>query len=319
MGSAFGGGTQTTTTKPWKPQRQYLKSGFTRADQLYQDRADTPWYGGDLHAGLDPQTQSGVAGFSDYANGAGQDAINNVSATGSDLLGSRGQYLSSIGSFRDAASADPTQSNIASAGAYADNPYLSGQIDAASRDVTRNLYENDIPGINRAATGSGNINSSRAGVAEGIARRGAQDQIGDIASSMRGEAWSNGTRLAEMAREANLSGQGQAAGLYGNALNTGLDATSTARDMMVGNLNNLIQAGKISQEDAQKVLDANLMRWDKNDTRAQDALDRYWGVVGSNNWGSTSTTKGGGPGVLGGLLGTGLSIASMGKDFGLFK
>jgi hypothetical protein len=77
---------------------------------------------------------------------------------------------------------------------------MSGMIDAASRDVTRNLYENQIPGLNQAATDSGNMNSSRAGVAQGIMSRGAADQIGDIASNMRGQAYSQGLGLAENAR-----------------------------------------------------------------------------------------------------------------------
>jgi hypothetical protein len=54
------------------------------------------------------------------------------------------------------------------------------------RRCSRNLYENQIPGLNMSATGSGNMNSSRAGVAQGIMTRGAADQIGDIASQDAG-------------------------------------------------------------------------------------------------------------------------------------
>jgi hypothetical protein len=100
--------------------------------------------------------------------------------SGPNLLGAGQQGLDAYGQLYGMAGQDPTKANIAAAGQYADNPYLDGQIDAASRDVTRNLYENQLPGLNEAATDSGNMNSSRAGVAEGIMKRGAADQIGDI-------------------------------------------------------------------------------------------------------------------------------------------
>ena len=72
---------------------------------------------------------------------------------------------------------------------YINNDVLNSQIDAASRDVTRNLQENQLVNINSQAAASGNMGSSRAGIADGIAMRGAQEQIGDISAQLRGNAY----------------------------------------------------------------------------------------------------------------------------------
>lgn len=65
------------------------------------------------------------------------------------------------------------------------NAALTGAIDAAAGDVTRNLQENLLPGIGDAATGAGQFGGSRHGIAQGVALRGASEQIGDMAATMR--------------------------------------------------------------------------------------------------------------------------------------
>jgi len=54
-------------------------------------------------------------------------------------------------------------------------------VDAAMRDDRRNLQENTLTGIDLAASGSGNMNSSRAGVAEAVANRAFDDRRADVA------------------------------------------------------------------------------------------------------------------------------------------
>ena len=125
--------------------------------------------------------------------------------------------------------------NANNAGQYMNNSLLNSQIDAASTDIVRNLQENQLTGIASNAAGSGNSGSSRAGVAAGIAARGAGDRIGDISASMRGQAYNTGlgieaNRAAQNAgfqQQTNLSNQGAynsmmqyGAGLGQSAYNT---------------------------------------------------------------------------------------------------
>ena len=57
-------------------------------------------------------------------------------------------------------------------------------VDSAMRDDRRNLQENTLTGIDLAASGSGNMNSSRAGVAEAVANRGYDDRRADVTSDI---------------------------------------------------------------------------------------------------------------------------------------
>ena len=57
-------------------------------------------------------------------------------------------------------------------------------IDAAMRDDRRNLTENTLPGINMASSGGGNMNSSRAGMADAIANRGFADRQADVSAGI---------------------------------------------------------------------------------------------------------------------------------------
>ena len=100
--------------------------------------------------------------------------------------------------------------NPANAGQYMNNSLLNSQIDAASTDVVRNLQENQLTGIASNAAGSGNSGSSRAGVAAGIAARGAGDRIGDISANMRGQAYNTGLGIEANRASQNAGFQQQA-------------------------------------------------------------------------------------------------------------
>lgn len=315
MGGLFSGSTKTTTkSEPWKPQGDALKNIFGAAGDNYNNRKDTPWFEGELYAGMDPSTVQSINSLLSFAQGGGQNNANRLSASGMNLA-DPASFRGAIDNFAAAASADPTQSNIRSATAYANNPAIDGMIDAASRDVTRNLYENDIPGINRAGTATGNINSSRAGIAEGVAVRGAADRVGDISASIRGDAFNRGLALAEGARTSNMSALGQSAGLYGDAMGMGFDAISRGNDMSIRNSAAAIDASQLFQQDNQGRLDADFRRWMGNDTRKDDLLSRYFGIIGANNWGGTQETR---QRSTPSIMGTALGIGSLAAGFGAF-
>src|SRR3546814_8743851 len=102
-------------------------------------------------------------------------------------------------------------------------------IDANSRDVVRNLNEETLPGIDRQATATGGINSSRAGVAAGIAQRGAEDRIADISSTIRGDAYNRGPSLAQGDRGAQLGALSTSAGLASNLTGQGIGDRKSTR------------------------------------------------------------------------------------------
>jgi len=95
---------------------------------------------------------------------------------------------------------------------YINNDLMQGQIDAASRDVVRNLQENQLTGNAAMAAGSGNSGSSRRAVMDAIAQRGAADRVADISAGIRGNAYQQAVGL-EAQRMSENAGYGQQANL----------------------------------------------------------------------------------------------------------
>ncbi len=72
------------------------------------------------------------------------------------------------------------------------NPHLQGTIDAATRPIMQQLTEAILPQITSEAVATGNLGSSRQGIAEGIAGRGALDAIGDVTAEIGSAAYGQG-------------------------------------------------------------------------------------------------------------------------------
>ena len=305
-------GSQSTTTgasSPWGPQQGPLKFGFNEAKRIYDQQKNTGWYGGDLYANLTPEQRASITGINDYTSGQGMDNANAVTGAGLGQLAQGANYGSNANAMFNAAGVDPTQGIMNNAGQYASNPYMDGMIDAASRDVSRNLFENQLPEINNSASMSGNTNSSRAGVAEGIAKRGAADRIGDIGSTMRGDAYSQGLNMAQSQHNQNFANGLNANAQVGGALTTGAGMVGQGLDQALANQNQGLLAGGLLQGDQQGDIDAAFQQWAGGDQRANELLQRYFGTVGGNNWGSNSTSSTGGTN-MGNLIGGGAALAA---------
>lgn len=315
----------TTTTSKTKEkvdmgpstwQKPYLDGAFSGAQSAYDAAKGTPYYQGDTYAGMTPEQKATYEKLSAFAGGQGFDMGSQISALGSKMVTQAGdKAMTNLDRFTAMAGEDATAANIAAAQKYADNPWVQGMIDANARDVTRNLYENEIPGIDRAASGSGNINSSRAGVASGIAQRGAGDRIGDISAQIRGNAYDRGLTLAQQDRATTMDAYGRAADGYSRMTSQGLDAMGMGTDMQYGALDRQIGVQDAYQRDQQGELDAAFDKWQGEDQREFDLLNRYYGIIGANQWGQSGTTssktKGKTSGGLGNqLIGAGASIAS---------
>lgn len=308
-------------TAPWKAQQPFLKTGFNAAAGLYGQYADAPYYQGQLYAGMNGMQQGATNSAAGYAQGQGMDLSQGMINDSQQYLAQSGNYINNTNRLANFNPADPTQQNIQNAGQYADNPYINGAIDAASRDVTRNLTEDVLPGINRQAAGGGNTNSTRTGVAEGIALRGAQDRIGDISSTIRADAYNNGLQTSEGARQANMSGmlQGQTTGLDAQNITVGrgMDLRNQGMQGTVNMLDLMGRAGDKYQADQQGYADANFARWQGQYNQPWDTLNNYMGAVGGTNWGSQtqSTTPGSTMGAIKGALGGASAGLGLYKDF----
>jgi len=124
-------------------------------------------------------------------------------------------------------------------------------VDAAMRDDRRNLQENTLTGIDMAAMGSGNMNSSRAGIAEAVANRAYDDRRADVATNIQNSLIDRSlNQQAQQFRDQGsaLQGAGQAnqsiQSAYGVGLNTlgqganfGMNAGNALQGYSQANLN----------------------------------------------------------------------------------
>lgn len=367
---------------PWKPQQAYLTDAFANAQDVYNSTKDDPFYQGTLYAGMnDMQSGAANAAYSSGMNTLGMSSplmaagmeygvgglptYNNVAsnlATGNFNQGSTlannllagntgyalGQANMGLSGALNNALTNPTAYNQANAAAYANNPVVNGMIDASLRDVARNLNQNTLPAQDAAAIRTGNLNSSRAGVAEALAIRDAADRGADIASQIRSDAYNRGLALSEQGRVANMQGalsggqlgatiagqgatgenntntlnlanlgvQAQGAGLLGQGLNYGLNSLSTGSGLASQGANLAQQAGGLFQTDAQNAANAAYQQWQGQQAQNWSPLQNYYNLIGATNWGQSGTqnqtsTTTSNMSPMQGILATASTVASM--------
>jgi hypothetical protein len=98
------------------------------------------------------------------------------------------------------------------------------------RDPMRQFTEQTMPGIDRTASGQGNMNSSRAGVAQGIATRGFNDRYADMTATIN-----QSQQDKHLAMQQNQFADAMSAnqGMY-NGFNSGMSNIGASGNMMVG-------------------------------------------------------------------------------------
>ena len=163
---------QMAAFNQYKP---YVDANLSGSSAALDGVLATGAYGGQTLAGTN-DFQTGTATNMGNIGGnlqtSGYGMMNNTSNFGNNANSLFNQYQG----MAQAAQADRlgTAMDYASANA---NPL----VDAAMRDDRRNLQENTLTGIDLAASNSGNMNSSRAGVAEAVANRAFDDRRADVA------------------------------------------------------------------------------------------------------------------------------------------
>ena len=156
---------------PYLDVQPYLKDFYSGGTDAFNSGLDAGFYSGDTRAGMDPLSREGLnagagfgrrgvtdaSGFMNNAAGFGQNYADLYNRASQDMLGNATQYAAN---------------NV--------EPLLS----AAMRDSRRNLEEQALPGVGLAASGTGNANSSRAGVREAILERGYSDRESDMRANL---------------------------------------------------------------------------------------------------------------------------------------
>src|SRR3546814_7594597 len=98
-----------------------------------------------------------------------------------------------------------------------------------------------------------------------------------------------GLSLAQGDRAATMGALSTAAGQYGDLTGQGISAMGIGNDMAMGAYDKMTQAGMIDQADRQGQLDADKAQWEGEDQRNWDLLNRYYPIIGGNQWGQSGT------------------------------
>lgn len=265
MNRGGGGGGNTTTIQkadPWEGQQPYLKDIYAQTGGLYGSGMGYTPYSGPRVAGLsDIQRQGMETGYQNILSG------NTPAQAAGGMLNKtlQGDYLGGA------------------------NPYLDQVFATSAQNVTDQFNRNILPSIKTAGVQSGMYDSSRQGIAEGLAAGEAQKNLAQLSANIYAPAYES-----ERGRQ--------------------IQAATLAPSLSNWDAQQLMGLGGIEQDMTQRELDAMQQYWNEYQQAPWSRLGSYTtNVMGMGTpGGTTSTTQEGAggfspTGMLGGAaLGAGV-------------
>ena len=288
--------TNASQTDPWAPQASALTSAFDDASKAY-NTASTATAPTDFTAQMSPEA---ISAFQQMIQQGGNLSTPNTQATTGTALQGAGTAgvtgaLSGLSNY-NAGSTNNTQSQVDAANQYVAGQNIPAQVKAAMQGATETARDVTMPGIEQNAAIGGNTNSTRTGIADGLVQRGLAEQSANLNGSLSGTAFANGLNLAQSTAQNNNTdnlGALSTAGSVGNtAAATGVNA-GTASVANQGALTSEAAAGGAGLTAAQQAILTNQQQqYQAKTTDPYAALSGLMGVIGSNNWGSSTTGSG---------------------------
>lgn len=314
---------ETSQTSPWGPQAGALTQAFQQAQDAYgktQNGAPAPT---DFTAGANANQQNTYQQAIDFANGQSGTANGQISA-GQGAIGTGASGIN--GAVSGLQSFDPSQSNnpqamIDAATRYASGQDIPAQVRAAMQGATEQARDVTMPGIEQHAAMSGNANSSRAGIADGLVQRGLAEQSANLSGTLQSQAFQNGLTLAQQQAQNNnvdkLTGLGQQGNIGVNSFNSGNAGVNNGVTNESGVLNIGNGGGAGQQAATQDDLTNQLQQFQNGQSAPFTGLQQLMSIIGTQNWGSNSSgtshteTDPGVLGMIGGLLGTASGVKKL--------
>lgn len=319
MGSTTTTGQTQSSSAPWAPQAAALTDAFQNAQNAYgtSSQAQAPT---DFTAQFTPDQLQTFQSMLGYANG--NSSPGTTSSTGNSLQ--TAGTNATQGALNGLSTYDPTQLNNTqsisdAAKQYADNQNIGAQTAAATQQGMETARDVTMPGIEQNAALSGNTNSSRTGIADGLVQRSLAENAANTYNSLYGQAYGNGLNIASSNANANnaneLGALTGAASAGTNAANSGVNASTSGINQQTGLYNLANAAGSGEQAANQADLTNQNQQYQSGVSSPYASLQQLMSIIGSQKWGSdtTGTTSqtstpsalsmiGGGLGLLGSFL-----------------
>lgn len=263
-----GGGSQTTTSKmePWKEAQGELKNVLSEVSAQYKRTGGaTPEWIQKQFPDLTPEMQQSLSAL------ASSGQINNIAdqlggmiGSGQENLNAATQQLQQQASGANDITAK--QVNDLSSQLY-DSDLVKSQKSQLNEDLQRQ-YVGNVHSLDQQATASGNVGSSRAGVAQGTLAAGEQ------------QALAQGSAAIE--NSARQAAQQQATGILGQNVNTRTSASGALANVGMGQVQQGTQAAGLYQQGLQNQYTAATA----GQTQAQaKAENDYYNAYGAQNAG----------------------------------
>ena len=280
--------------------KPYVDRALAGGQAALDDRLAAGFYSGPTYAGPSGYQTGAATGYGDASMGIMNRGFDMAGANAGFGANARGLY----DQYQGMADGVSAQGRMDTANQYAmDN--MNPLVNAAMRDDRRNLQENTLTGIDLAASGTGNTNSSRAGVADAVANRAFDDRRADVSSQVI-----DGLRTQSLGEQRQaFADQGNAlmnAGAANNSIeagyNSGMNTANTGYQMGMG-------AGGALQGYDQAQMNDERMRFEGNRDFASNVYAEYKNGMLSQNGPQTSNSFAGnysdplGAAIGGGMMG----------------
>lgn len=254
MGSG-GGGSETTETEPWKGQQPYLRDLFGAAQDIYRQGYGQEYYPGQLVSPFAPQQMQAMDMLQQSAYGSPtQDAMGNylmgsmMNPYGQAGVGMEfGGGMPMGGGYGE--STPPGGMPSAAPQMFSGNPYLDAMYGTAAQRAGEQFQAQTMPGIAAQFGGAGRTGS-------GIHQQVAQGAASDFGRDLQGMA----ANIYGPAYEAAMDRDIQRRQLGADIGKTGAMLAPTMQTMQQQNIANMMQAGDMTQQQAQALIDAEVGR-----------------------------------------------------------
>jgi hypothetical protein len=251
----------TSSSAPgWQPQVSALTDAFNQAPGALSNA----------------QSVAAPTGTSANLTGNGMLSGNGLGLSNSGT-GAASSGLGALTNFNAGATNNP-QAQIDAANKYVSGQNIDGQVNDAMLNATQTARDVTLPGIQQNAAASGNSDSSRSGIAQGLVERGLAEQSANLGATLRNNAFQTGLGLAQTT---NNNNNGLDLTAANSAAAQGTSAANTGSNVYSGALNNTGVANNINQTN-----------YGNNVGNAYAALQPYMSLFGGTNWGSTTNASG---------------------------
>ena len=269
-----------TTAKPY--QADYLDFGFDEAKNIYNQGAPG-YFPGNTIAGFNPGQINALNALQGFTPGSAA----SMSALGNQFMGGAGTAINTAANIAGGAAPQANMMTMDQLNQY--QPMIKQMVDASTRQGMRTYNEQFNPQLNAAAAGSGNLGSSRAAIAQGIAQRGIAENAQNVGANAVSNLFNQGNSMNMANANLSLNNQGQqlsAANMLGGMAQTGAGLQAQADSLREAGLQTNLNAGTAFQDMDQAQINAEMDRYNYDQNADMNFLANYINLV-NGNYGTT--------------------------------